>query len=219
MALERAVAMPNCGMGNAVSQPAQLSSCRSNSLTETGNSQWFAIAVKPRFDKAVARALESKGFETLVPVCKAQHMYGGRCKESELPLFPGYVFCRFNILSRLPILTTPGVSQVLGTGNTPVALSENEILSLRTAIRADLPMQPFPYLQAGHRVRIEAGVLAGVVGLVIRIKGSLRLVLSVTLLQRSVLLEIDRHQISMLAERSAAFGEGRHAGLSSSCTG
>ena len=190
---------------NAVSCCAQESADLANSLAETGTPQWFALGVKPRFDKAVARTLESKGFETLLPLYKKRHRYAARSKVSELPLFPGYVFCRFNVLTRLPILTTPGVTQILGTGNTPIPLSENEIVSLQTAIKADLPLQPFPFLQLGQRVRIEEGALAGVVGIVIRCKQSLRLILSVTLLQRSVLLEIDPRQVSGEREIQPAF--------------
>ena len=202
--------MPKFLERSTVSCYSQESTDRANSLSETGTPQWFALGVKPRFDKAVARMLESKGFETLLPLYKKRHRYAARCKVAELPLFPGYVFCRFNVLTRLPILTTPGVTQILGTGNTPIPLSENEIVSLQTAIKSDLPLQPFPFLQVGQRVRIEDGALAGVVGIVIRCKQSLRLVLSITLLQRSVLLEIDQHQISVEREIQPALGETQH---------
>ncbi len=166
-------------------------------VSAVGLPQWFALAVKPRFDKAVARTLDTKGFETFLPLYKKRHNYGPRNKEFELPLFPGYVFCRFNSLMRLPIVTTPGVTHILGAGNRPVPLSETEIASLQIAMKAQLPLQPFPFLQVGQRVRIEAGVLAGVVGIVVNVKRSVNLVLSVTLLQRSVLLEINRDQVDL----------------------
>lgn len=159
--------------------------------------QWFALAVKPRFDKAVARALEVKGYETLLPLYRKQRKDAARSKVSELPLFPGYVFCRFDVQTRLPILTTPGVIHVLGAGNIPMPLSDVEINSLQTAIKAQIPVQPFPFVGAGQRVRINRGFLAGVEGIVISCKHRLRLVLSVTLLQRSVLLEIDRDLVSV----------------------
>ncbi len=168
-------------------------------IPEAGSTKWFALAVKPRHDKAVARTLETKGFQTFLPLYKKRHTYAARCKESELPLFPGYVFCRFDALARLTILTTPGVTQILGVGNTPIPLCETELFSLQTAIQAQLPIQPFPFLQAGQRVRIDRGVLAGIEGIVMNFKQCLRLVLSITLLARSVLLEIDRDQVS--AER------------------
>jgi len=161
----------------------------------TESTQWFALVVKPRFDKAVAQALESKGYPTLVPVYKKHHKYGGRLKHFELPLFPGYVCCRFDVQARLAILTTPGVIRVLGIRNTPIPLSDSEINSLQTAIKAQIPIEPFPFVNAGQRVRITGGVLAGVEGIVLGEKAGLRLVLSITLLQRSVVLEIDRGQV------------------------
>src|SRR5437764_10707980 len=127
--------MPNFPERRSVSFYPRESAERANLLSETCTPQWFALGVKPRYDKAVARMLENKGFEPCLPLYKKRHRYGARCKVSELPLFPGYVFCRFNVLTRLPILTTPGVTQILGTGNTPIPLSENEIVSLGTAIK------------------------------------------------------------------------------------
>jgi transcription antitermination factor NusG len=162
-----------------------------------GFPQWFAVAVKPRFDKAVAQALVMKGYETLLPLYKKHHTYGARSRDSELPLFPGYVFCRFDVQVRLPILKTPGVIQVLGAGNTPIPLSDVEVNSLQTAMKARLSVEPYPFVSAGQRVRIHSGALAGVEGIVISRKQSLRLVLSVTLLRRSVLLEIGRDRVSM----------------------
>jgi transcription antitermination factor NusG len=158
--------------------------------------QWFALAVKPRCDKAVAKVLEVKGYETFLPLYRKSHQYATRSKVSELPLFPGYVFCRFDPRTRLPILITPGVSQILGAGNSPQPLCEREIFSLQTAMKARLTIQPFPFLQLGQKVRINHGVLRGVEGIVINFKQYLRLVLSITVLQRSVLLEIDRDQVS-----------------------
>jgi transcription antitermination factor NusG len=168
---------------------------RVNRHHEIGAPEWFALAVKPRHDKAVARTLETKGFQTFLPLYTRRQEYESRSKDYQLPLFPGYVFCRFNVLRRLPILTTPGVNQILGVGNMPIALSETEITSLQVAIKAQLLIQPFPFLQVGRKVRIHRGVLAGVEGIVIGSKQCLRLILSVTLLQRSVLLEIDRDHV------------------------
>jgi transcription antitermination factor NusG len=180
--------------------------------------EWFALAVKPRFDKAVSRMLEIKGFETFLPLYKKRYNYSARSKEADLPLFPGYVFCRFDIHRRLPVLTTPGVLQILGSSTGPTAISEGEIFSLQTAMRAHLPAQPCPFLQTGQRVRISRGVLAGVEGIVIDIKHGLRLVLSVTLLQRSILLDLDREMVSAAPE-VRSFSHGNLSVLNSSLPG
>jgi transcription antitermination factor NusG len=78
----------------------------------------------------------------------------------------------------------------------PIPLCETEITSLQTAINAQLRIQPYPFLQVGQKVRINKGALAGVEGIVVSVKQCLRLVLSITLLERSVALEIDRDQAS-----------------------
>jgi transcription antitermination factor NusG len=173
-------------------------------VLEKSAMQWFALNVKPRFDKAVGRALANKGFETLVPLYKKRYSCGTRLKESELPLFPGYVFCRFDVLKRLPILMTPGVTHILGNGDHPLALLQTEIASLKTAIQAGVRLQSFPYIEVGQKVRIEKGALAGIVGIVVKFKQSLRLVLSVTLLQRSVLVEIDSREVALEPELQRA---------------
>src|SRR5262249_40930906 len=78
-----------------------------------------------------------------------------------------------------------------------IALADVEVNSLQVAITARLSVQPFPFIDAGQRVRINAGALAGVEGIIIGCKQRLRLVLSVTLLPRSGLVEIDRDQVSV----------------------
>ncbi len=168
-----------------------------SNVAENGiQQQWYALAVKPRHDKAVSKTLENKGYQTLVPLYKRRHRYATRIKETELPLFPGYVFCRFSPLLRLPILTTPGVIQILGAGRLPIPVDETEMESLQTALRLHVPVQPCNFLEVGQRVRITDGSLTGVEGIVMSHKNYLRVVLSITLLRRSLFLEIDRDCVS-----------------------
>src|SRR5206468_7947001 len=87
--------------------------------------------------------------------------------------------------------TTPGVLRVVGVGHQPVPVEDRELEWLRAALQAPTQARPFPYLQVGQRVRIEDGPLAGIEGILISIKNPFRVVISITLLQRSVLLEID----------------------------
>ena len=183
------------GLYNGASQGAALDAGGIAAMPNLAPAQWFALVVKPRFDKAVARTLEAKGYETLVPTYRKHHTYGTRSKVSELPLFPGYVCCRFDVRTSLPILSTPGVVHIVGVGRAPIPISDVEVRSLQAAINARLPVQPFPFVNVGQRVRITTGVLAGIEGIVLGPKPNLRLILSITLLQRSVLLEINRDQV------------------------
>ena len=164
---------------------------RATSSTPLPPQSWFALSVAPRHEKAVTRLLGDKGFETLLPLYQRRHQYVGRERSFGLPLFPGYTFCRFDPAVRLPILTTPGVVQVIGAGKTPVPVGDGEIESIRRAMEAGVAMTPVPYWTEGSRGRIANGPLAGVEGIVMDARRPVRLVLSIGLLQRSVLLEID----------------------------
>src|SRR5271168_2837855 len=152
---------------------------------------WFALQVRTRNEAGVAEQLGGQGYERFLPLCKVRKRWSDRIKEVDAPLFPGYLFCRFDPQDRLPILKTPGVMQIVGFKNGPVAVDESEIQALQTIVAAGAPHQPWPFLTAGDRVRIESGPLLGLEGILTEVRRSHRLVLSVTLLQRSLAVEID----------------------------
>ena len=156
-----------------------------------GEQAWFALRVKPRHEKVVVQTLEAKGYQSLLPLYRRSEPESRRRREAELPLFPGYVFCHFNVLRRLPVVMTPSVLHIVGAGRTPAPVDAGEIAALEKTLAARVPVRPHPFLAAGQRVRITTGALAGVEGILVEIKKSLRLVISVKLLQRSVLVEID----------------------------
>jgi transcription antitermination factor NusG len=168
---------------------------------------WFALQVRARQEAGVGQQLQGQGYERFLPFYKLRKRWSDRIKEIEAPLFPGYLFCRFNPHDRLPILKTPGVIQVVSFNNIPAAVDENEILSIQRLVASGVQHQPCPYLAVGDRVRISAGPLLGLEGLLTDIKGSHRLVLSVSLLQRSVAVEIDSAFITPLARTRAKQSE------------
>jgi transcription termination/antitermination protein NusG len=151
---------------------------------------WFALVSRPRHEKVVAEALNSKGLETFLPLVQRRHQYGRRSREFDVPLFPGYLFCRFNVLHRLPVIMTPGIVRIVGAGSDPIPVNDVELTSLQIATRERIPVHPHPFLRGGARVAITAGPLAGLEGIVVKEKDPLRIVVSIGLLQRSVLLEI-----------------------------
>src|ERR1700704_3013313 len=157
---------------------------------------WFAILARTSREKTAGLLLENAGYECFVPTSKYTRHWSDRTKEVEVPLFPGYFFCRMNPHNRLPVLMTPGVMQIVGVGKTPIPVAEEEIAAIRLVGKSGLPTMPWPYLEVGHVVRIEEGPLQGLTGIVLKIKSGLKLVLSVSLLQRSVAVEIDRTWIS-----------------------
>ena len=154
-------------------------------------SQWFAVNTRSQREKMVAFLLHSKGYEEFLPLYETRRRWSDRMKAVEKPLFPGYVFCRFEVEKRLPILLTPGVCCIAGIGKTPLPVEEREIAALQSIVQSGLKPEPWPYLQVGQRVRILRGALEGIEGLLIGVKKHCRLVVSVTLLQRSVAVEIE----------------------------
>ena len=154
--------------------------------------QWFALVVRSQHEKMVASVLHSKGYEEFLPLYTVKRRWSDRIKQLELPLFPGYVFCRFDLNHRLPILITPGVILIVGAGKLPLPVDESEIAALQSIVKSGLETEPWPYLKVGQRVRIERGALEGVEGILTSIKKPFRLVVSVTLLQRSVAVEVDQ---------------------------
>ena len=152
---------------------------------------WFALQVRTRHESGVANYLRRQGYESFLPLYKCRKRWSDRVKEVQTPLFPGYLFCRFDAQDRLPIMKTPGVMQIVGVNRVPVAVDESEINAIQTLVATGLPNQPWPFLQVGEKVRIESGSLCGIEGILMDFKGSHRLVLSITLLQRSVSVEID----------------------------
>jgi transcription antitermination factor NusG len=162
--------------------------------------RWFAVSVKSRSEKNVGRLLTTKGYEQFVPTYTERHRWSDRYKHVEIPLFTKYVFCRFDGRSRSPILTTPGVLSIVGTQAGPVPIDQDEIEALKQAWNAGATCQPWPFLPVGARVRVQRGPLAGLEGFLVQFRKDHRLVLSVTLLQRSVAVELDATSVERVPE-------------------
>lgn len=165
--------------------------------------KWYAVQLRPRFEKIVALHLEHKGYEQYLPMYRSRRRWSDRVKEIDLPLFPGYIFCKFNAADRLPILVIPGVVSVVNFGGAPVAVDEHEILGIQTVINSGLTCGPWPFLSAGTRVRVRYGPLRGLEGFVVEAKNSYQLIISVTLLARAVSVTIDRESIVPISDNQA----------------
>jgi transcription antitermination factor NusG len=174
-----------------------------NTQTENTNQSWYALRVRSWFENTVAAHLHGRDFECFLPLYPCRRKWSDRIKKIDLPLFPGYVFCKFDPLNCLPILSIPGVVYIVGVGRIPVPVKETEIAAIQSAVKWGLPRQPWPFLQTGDKVRIEYGPLAGIEGILVSFRGRDRLALSVTLLQRSVALHLDESWVRALPREHA----------------
>jgi transcription termination/antitermination protein NusG len=166
---------------------------------------WFAIRVKPNHEKTVAATLKGKGFEEFLPLQRTRRQWSDRMKIVDMPLFPGYLFCRLNLDDRMPLLTTPGFLYVVGVGRNPEPVDEAEILAIQSVLRSGLPVKPWPSLVVGERVRMRDGPLRGVEGVLSRIANQHRMYVSVTLLKRSVSVEVSPEWIQPLRSTQNGF--------------
>jgi transcription antitermination factor NusG len=160
---------------------------------------WFAIRVKSNFEKKVATGLRGKGLEEFLPMYQSRRRLSDRYKTVDLPLFPGYLFCRLDLDHRLPLLTTVGFLYIVSVGNKPAPVDEGEIAAVQFVVRSGFPSMPWPSLAVGQRVRLESGPLCGLEGVVIQGGMRDRICVSVTLLQRGVSVEVDRDWIRPLS--------------------
>lgn len=163
---------------------------------------WYALRVKTRGEQLAASALAMRGYEVFLPQYRSRRRWSDRVKEVELPLFVGYLFCRLDVNRRLPVLTSPGVLQLVGTGKAFFPVDDQEIAALQSIIAARVTAEPWPFLKVGQRVRIDRGPLAGLQGLLVSMKKPYRLIVSVTLLQRSVAVEMDHDWVSSIEPQS-----------------
>ena len=162
-------------------------------------SKWFALQVRTRWESSTAVLLSGKGYQTLLPTYQTKKRWNGKLKQVDAPLFPGYVFCQFDPLKRLPILVTPGVISVVGRGRIPFPVDESEITAIQMIVASGFQAEPWPYLEIGQKIRIENDSLNGLEGILINFKGNNRIVVSISLLRRSVALEIDRDCVRPVA--------------------
>jgi len=179
--------------GGCASAVAPVSLALQPSSSELGEPRrWYAVQVRHQHEKAVARALTHNNFETFLPLYRSRRQWSDRVKLLELPLFPSYVFARFREPQRVLVLRTPGVRSIVSFNHRPAPVREEEIESLQVMVRSGLPIEPWPILREGQRVRVERGPLQGVEGVLLRFKSGWRVVVGVEILQRAVAAEVDR---------------------------
>jgi transcription antitermination factor NusG len=172
----------------------------SDLTTKAGLSHpWYGVRTKAKHEMVVSQSLDLKGFDCFCPTYTAMKQWSDRTVKRTVPLFPGYVFCRFDLRNRMPILTIPGVVSFVAFGSDPVAIPDDEIEATKVVVRSGRPIQPCAFLPEGQQVRIKQGALEGLKGILLKNKTSWRLVISVNMLQRSIAVELDRDWIEAIA--------------------
>lgn len=166
--------------------------------------RWYAAYTCANHEKRVGLQLEERGVEHFVPLYESVRRWKDRRVRLELPLFPGYVFVRLALQDRLRVLQVPSVARLVGFNGLPAPLADEEVERLRLALTQGVRAEPHPYVKVGRRMRITKGPLAGCEGVLVRKKSNLRVVLSVDLIQRSVMVDVDAAEVEPLFDSGKA---------------
>jgi transcription antitermination factor NusG len=160
--------------------------------------RWYAVSVRPRHEKAVTRHLQHRGLSYFLPVYRSVRRWKDRRKELDMALFPGYVFVNLSACDRSSVLHAPGVVRFVTFQGQPAVVPTSEIRALESSISTGCRLRPHPYLREGKRVRVKNGPLTSTEGILVRRKDGFRLVLSIDLIMRSVMLEVDESDVEPL---------------------
>jgi transcription antitermination factor NusG len=187
------------GAGEALSQTSlNIASVAASGFSEWSrdySNHWFAAYTTSRHEKRIAEHLCLRQIEHFLPLYKAQHRWRNGLKPIiELPLFPSYLFVRIGRGERGRVFEIPGVLSIVGCGREPSPVPDTYIQWLREGLRVR-KIEPHPYLAAGEKVRIKAGALGGMEGVLIRNKNNFRVVVSLELIMRSVVVEVDAEDL------------------------
>ena len=164
-----------------------------------GGQRWYALLVRSRCEKLAASGLAARGFEVFPAMVPQRRVWTDRVRTVDLPLFPGYIFARFNAdTHQIQITRVAGVASVVRCGIRACPIDDAEIAGIQAILRSGHQIFGSPYFQVGARVRVVSGLLAGTYGILQKLKNRDRLILSITLLQRSVAVEIDEALVESL---------------------
>jgi transcription antitermination factor NusG len=169
---------------------------QTNHTNQINCARWYAIRTRARHEKQVRDRLQSQGIEQLLPTVIKLSQWKDRKKRIEVPLFSCYCFAQFAWPDRLAVQQTVGVVQIVGNGNGPEPIPEDELDAIRMLMKSPLPYDAHPYLQEGMPVQVIRGPLEGIRGTLLRKDKPFRLVISVHLIRQSASVEIDADDVA-----------------------
>nr|WP_262892850.1 UpxY family transcription antiterminator [Puia dinghuensis] len=160
---------------------------------------WYLIYTKPRHEKKVEAKLADMAIQSLLPLTKRLRVWSDRKKYIDDPLFPSYVFVHLNGLHEyFTVSNAEGVVCFVRTGKDIARVSEITInnIKLLTGNMQSLEVVDTNF-QAGQRLVISQGPLAGLTGELVRFSNKQILVVRVELLKRSIIVSLAKENVSV----------------------
>lgn len=159
--------------------------------------KWYALYTRSRFEKQVAEQIERKRLPVFLPLRMEVHRWQDRYQKVEVPMFRGYLFAQFaaNSPERTAILRTAGVVRIVGFGQKDAEVPGEQLATLRRLADEGALLHPHRYLRIGQRVKVASGALAGVEGILVRVKRQDRLVIAVDSIRQAVAMELAGYEV------------------------
>jgi transcription termination/antitermination protein NusG len=165
---------------------------------EPAEPSWYAAHTCANHETKITAHLAARDIEHFLPTYMSVRRWRDRRITLSMPLFPGYVFVRILLRHKLLVEQVPGIARLVGFAGKPAPLPDEEIEQLRAGLSRSTRAEPCPFLTRGHRVRIKYGPFAGMAGILLRRKAKVRVVLSVELIQQSLVVEVDESDVESL---------------------
>ncbi len=158
---------------------------------------WYALHVRSQCESLVSLQLEDAGIEAFFPHRIEPSKNGKR--ETIQRFMPGYVFGRFDILAKTPVVAITQVVSILGWGRHAVSIPDSEIQSVKLMVDAPVIVSACPFGACGELVRVKYGPLAGATGIIVALpKNKFRLVVSIEMMGRSISSEVDAESCELI---------------------
>ncbi len=158
--------------------------------------QWQVVYLRPRLEKKTAEICRINGIPHILLLRQRTQTYQRRQVTTALPVFPGYLFVALDPPRKLALQKTNAVLRFL-VPDRPFRMLR-QLAQVRRVLRHDPMLRAVKPLLAGRRVRITAGALMGVEGVVARMSATMRVVLTVDLIGQGVVVQVSREQVEPL---------------------
>ena len=123
---------------------------------------WYAVHTKPHCEVSARTSLDRLGVEVFFPMLRERKLLHGKCYSTSSPLFPRYLFAKFDVSNHLRAVTyARGVRNIVAFGGGPCVVDESIIHAIRSQTTDGVLERPEGRFSPGQIVRIQDGPLCG----------------------------------------------------------
>ncbi|CAM2777865.1 transcription termination/antitermination protein NusG [Rariglobus hedericola] len=161
-----------------------------------GEAHWFVCHTKPRCEKKLSALLTAEGVDHYLPLIESVKRYGTQTKRFTKPLFAGYVFAKIVLENKARIYQQDLLARVIPVGDEGLFMRQME--AVRTIVASGLDLSLRPLIKRGTRVRVTAGPLWGLEGVVDDPADPQGIIVAVDVLQQGLHVRISLENIEPL---------------------